>query len=125
MHMASIQVAAPLAKDGRIKALALTSQQRSPALPDVPTLAESGLKLADVDLNFWYAIFGPKGIPADVRAKLAHAVEHVMSDSRVRDRLAKLDIEPAYAPPDALEAKLKNEIANWTKFIDAKAIKAE
>lgn len=125
MHMASIQVAAPLAKDGRIKALAVTSKQRSPALPDVPTLAESGLKLADVDLNFWYAIFGPKGIPADVRAKLARAVDHVMSDPKVRDRLAKLDIEPAYAPPDALEAKLKNEIANWTKFIDAKAIKAE
>ena len=125
MHMASIQVAAPLAKDGRIRALAVTSKQRSPALPDVPTLAESGLKLADVDLNFWYAIFGPKGIPPEVREKLARAVAQVMSDPKVRERLAKLDIEPAYAGPDALETKLKSEIANWTKFIDAKGIKAE
>src|SRR5262249_37793301 len=125
MHMASIQVAAGLAKSGKLKALAVTSKKRSPALPDVPTLAEAGVKTADVDLSFWYAIFGPKGMPADVKAKLAKAVEKVMSDPKVRERLAKLDIEPSYAPGDVLEKKLQSEIANWTKFIDAKGIKAE
>ena len=125
MHMASIQVAAGLAKAGKLKALAVTSKQRSPALPDVPTLAESGLKLADVDLRFWYAIFGPKGVPDDVKAKLSNAVQRVMSDPKVRERLAKLDIEPDYQPAAALETKLKSEIANWTRFIDAKGIKAE
>jgi tripartite-type tricarboxylate transporter receptor subunit TctC len=124
-HMASIQVAAPLALAGRIRALAVTSRTRSPALPDVPTLAESNLKLADVDLNFWYAIFGPKGMPEPVKAKISRAVQQVMSDPKVRERLAKLDIEPAYMPADKLEAKLKSEIANWTRFIDAKGIKAE
>jgi tripartite-type tricarboxylate transporter receptor subunit TctC len=125
MHMASIQVAAGLAKAGKLKALAVTSKARSPALPDVPTLAEAGVKTADVDLSFWYAIFGPKGMPADVKAKLAKAVEKVMSDPKVRERLAKLDIEPSYAGGDALEKKLQGEIANWTRFIDAKGIKAE
>jgi tripartite-type tricarboxylate transporter receptor subunit TctC len=125
MHMASIQVAAPLALAGRIKALAVTSKHRSPALPDVPTLIESGLKLADLDLNFWYGIFGPKGMPDAVRAKLDKAVQTVMNSPRVRERLAKLDIEPAYMPADALETKLQNEIVNWTKFIDEKGIKAE
>jgi tripartite-type tricarboxylate transporter receptor subunit TctC len=125
MHMASIQVAAPLSKAGRLRVLAVTSKTRSSSLPDVPTLAESGLKLADVDLNFWYALFGPKGMPEDVRAKLSKAVEHVMSDPKVRERLARLDIEPAYMPSAALEGKLKNEIGNWTRFIDAKGIKAE
>lgn len=125
MHMASIQVAANLAKADKIRALAVTSRQRSPALPDVPTLAEAGVKTADVDLAFWYAIFGPKGMPAAVKAKLAKAVESVMSNPKVRERLAKLDIEPSYAPGDVLEKKLQNEIANWTKFIDAKGIKAE
>ncbi len=125
MHMASIQVAAQLANAGKLKALAVTSKQRSPALPEVPTLAESGLKTADVDLRFWYAIFGPKGIPADVKAKLSRAVQRVMNDPKVRERLAKLDIEPDYEPADVLGAKLKNEIANWTRFIDAKGIKAE
>jgi tripartite-type tricarboxylate transporter receptor subunit TctC len=125
MHMASIQVAAGLAKAGKLKALAVTSKARSPALPDVPTLAEAGVKTADVDLSFWYAIFGPKGMPADVKAKLAKAVEKVMSDPKVRERLAKLDIEPSYAGGDVLEKKLQSEIVNWTKFIDAKGIKAE
>ncbi len=125
MHMASIQVAAGLAKAGKLKALAVTSKTRSPTLPDVPTLAEAGVKTADVDLSFWYAIFGPKGMPAPVKAKLAKAVEKVMSDPKVRERLAKLDIEPAYAPGDVLEKKLQSEISNWTRFIDAKGIKAE
>jgi tripartite-type tricarboxylate transporter receptor subunit TctC len=125
MHMASIQVAAGLAKAGKLKALAVTSKARSPALPDVPTLAEAGVKTADVDLSFWYAIFGPKGMPADVKTKLAKAVEKVMRDPKVRERLAKLDIEPSYAPADVLEKKLQSEIANWTRFIDAKGIKAE
>jgi tripartite-type tricarboxylate transporter receptor subunit TctC len=125
MHMASIQVAAGMAKAGKLKALAVTSKARSPALPDVPTLAEAGVKTADVDLSFWYAIFGPKGMPADVKAKLAKAVDKVMSDPKVRERLAKLDIEPSYAPADALGQKLQGEITNWTKFIDAKGIKAE
>ena len=57
-----------------------------------------GLKLADVDMNFWYAIFGPKGMPDAVKAKISKAVERVMSDPKVRERLAKLDIEPSYAP---------------------------
>ena len=102
MHMASIQVAAQLVKAGRLKALAVTGTKRSPALPDVPTLAEAGVKTADVDLGFWYAMFGPKGMPDDVKAKLDKAVRAVMSDPKVRERLAKLDIEPAYAPADVL-----------------------
>jgi len=125
MHMASIQVAAPLAKADKIKALAVTSKARSPALPEVPTLAEAGVKTADVDLSFWYAIFGPKGMPEAVRSKLETAAKTVMMSPRVRERLAKLDIEPIYAPGDVLEAKLQSEIRNWTRFIDDKGIKAE
>ena len=125
MHMASIQVAANLHKAGQIRALAVTSKHRSPALPDVPTLTEAGIKTADLDLAFWYAIFGPKGMPAAVKAKLDAAVQSVMSNPKVRERLAKLDIEPTYAPAADLGKKLEGEIINWTKFIDAKGIKAE
>jgi tripartite-type tricarboxylate transporter receptor subunit TctC len=125
MHMASIQVAAPLAQAGRLRALAVTSKTRSPALPDVPTLTESGIKTADVDMSFWYAMFGPKGMPDAVKTKLSKAVERVMSDPKVHERLARLDIDASYAPADVLEAKLESEIANWTRFIDAKGIKAE
>ena len=58
-----------------IKCLAVTGKTRSPALPEVPTLAEAGIKHADVDLRFWFAVFGPKGLPAEVTAKLQKAIQ--------------------------------------------------
>jgi tripartite-type tricarboxylate transporter receptor subunit TctC len=64
-------------------------------------------------------------MPDAVRTKLESAAKTVMSSPRVRERLAKLDIEPIYAPGAVLETKLKSEIKNWTKFIDDKGIKAE
>jgi tripartite-type tricarboxylate transporter receptor subunit TctC len=122
---ASTQVAKGLVEGGKLKALAVTSSARSPALPNVPTLKEAGVSHADVDLRFWYGIFGPKGIPEAAKARLDRAVASVMSDAKVRERLAKLDIAPDYAPGAVLSAKLANEIRNWTAFVDAKNIKPE
>jgi tripartite-type tricarboxylate transporter receptor subunit TctC len=103
----------------------VTSAARSPALPDVPTLKEAGMKPAEVELGFWFGLFGPKGMPSEVKAKLEQAVATVMSDQRVRERLAKLDITPAFAPSPVLRTKLESEIRNWTKFIDSHGIKPE
>src|SRR5258706_199036 len=103
---ASTQVAKGLVESGRLKALAVTSTARSPALPGVPTLKEAGVRHADVDLRFWYGIFGPKGISEAVKAKLDRAVSAVMSDPKVRERLAKPAIAPAHAPAPALRAQL-------------------
>jgi tripartite-type tricarboxylate transporter receptor subunit TctC len=125
MNMASIQVAKGLVETGKIKGLAITSSERSPVLPNVPTLGESGVKTADVDLRFWFAMFGPKGIPDPVKAKLDQAVSATLANPRVRERLAKLDIEPTYAPGNAMQTKLAHEIANWTKFVDEHGIKPE
>ena len=125
LNMAAIQVAKGLVETGKIKGLAVTSAKRSPVLPNVPTLKEAGVKTADVDLRFWFGIFGPKGIPDAVKAKLDKAVSTTLANPRVRERLAKLDIEPAYAPGSALQTKLENEITNWTKFIDEHGIKPE
>jgi tripartite-type tricarboxylate transporter receptor subunit TctC len=125
INMAAIQVAKGLVETGKIKGLAVTSAERSPVLPNVPTLKEAGVKTADVDLRFWFGIFGPKGIPDAVKAKLDKAVAATLANPQVRERLAKLDIEPAYAPGSELKVKLDNEIANWTKFIDEHGIKPE
>jgi tripartite-type tricarboxylate transporter receptor subunit TctC len=125
MTMTSVQVAKSLVEGGKIKALAVTSASRSPALPDVPTLKEAGMKSTDVELGFWFGIFGPRGMPADIKARLEQAVASVMAEERVRERLAKLDITPAFAPAPVLRTKLENEIRNWTKFIDEHGIKAE
>jgi len=125
LNMASIQVAKGLIEAGKIKGLAVTSAERSPVLPNVPTLKEAGVKTADVDLRFWFGIFAPRGVPDAVKAKLDKAVSTTLSNPQVRERLANLDIEPAYAGGNVLKTKLENEIANWTKFIDAHGIKPE
>jgi tripartite-type tricarboxylate transporter receptor subunit TctC len=125
INMASIQVAKGLVEAGKIKGLAVTSSERSPVLPNVPTLKEAGVKTLDVDLRFWFGIFAPKGLSDVVKAKLDKAVSTTLSNPQVRERLAKLDIEPAYASGSVLRTKLENEIANWTKFIDAHGIKPE
>ena len=125
LNMASIQVAKGLIEAGKIKGLAVTSSERSPVLPNVPTLKEAGVKTADVDLRFWFGIFAPNGVPDVVKAKLDKAVAATLSHRNVRERLANLDIEPAYAPGTVLKTKLENEIANWSKFIDAHGIKPE
>lgn len=122
--MASSQVAKPLVEDKRIKALAVTGKERSPALPDVPTLTEAGVTHADVDLQFWFGVFGPKGMPADVKTKLEKAVQKALESPAVGERLAALDIKPEFGPAAALQTRLQNEIKNWTTFIEAKGLKA-
>ena len=125
MMITSVQATKSLVEAGQIKAFAVTSAARSPAMPAVPTMAEAGVKGADVELRFWFGLFGPKGMPDVVKAKLEKASATVMSDPHVRERLANLDITPDFAPASVLRAKLENEIRNWTKFIDEKGIKPE
>ena len=125
MTITSVQATKSLVEGGQIKALAVTSAARSPAMPNVPTMKEAGVRTADVELRFWFGVFGPKGMPDAVKTKLEKALSTVMSDPRVRERLAKLDITPDFAPAAVLRANLENEIKNWTKFIDEKGIKPE
>ena len=82
LNMAAVQVAKGLVETGKIKGLAVTGAERSPALPNVPTLKEAGVKTADVELRFWFGIFGPKGIPDAVKAKLDKAVSTALSNPR-------------------------------------------
>ncbi len=88
-------------------------------------MQEAGVKRPDVELRFWFALFGPKGLPDAVKAKLESAAAKVMADPHVRERLANLDITPDFAPAPALRTKLESEIRNWTRFIDEKGIKPE
>jgi tripartite-type tricarboxylate transporter receptor subunit TctC len=121
--MASTQVAKPLVDEQMIKALAVTGKERSPALPNVPTLAEAGVHLnADVDLSFWFGVFGPKGLPPEVVAKLQTAIQKSLNAPIVRSRLADLDITPAYEPGPVLQARLGTEIKNWMDFVEAKGL---
>jgi tripartite-type tricarboxylate transporter receptor subunit TctC len=128
-HVAVVTSALPVAKtqiEGKlVKGLFVTSAKRSPALPDVPTLKELGVKVADVDLEFWWGLFVPKGTPEPTRAKIEKAMQATMANPAVRARLTKVDTDPSFAPGPALKVKLENEIKNWSRFIDSRGIKVE
>jgi tripartite-type tricarboxylate transporter receptor subunit TctC len=121
--MASTQVAKPYTDGKLIKCLAVTGRARSPALPQLPTLAEAGVKHADVDLRFWFAVLGPKGLPDDVKGKLENAIKQALQSPALRERLDALDITPDFAGGPTLQARLVSEIRNWKDFIEAKGIK--
>jgi hypothetical protein len=67
-------------------------------MPDVPALNELGYKFADVDLQFWWGLFVPKGTPEPIRAKLEKALQTTMANPVVRERLLKVDTDPSFAP---------------------------
>ena len=121
--VAGMSVGKPLVEGGKVKGILVTGANRTPGLPNVPTLKELGLKTADVDLSFWWGIYAPNGVPAPIKAKVEKAFQTVMANPNVRARLAKADTETSFAPGTALRAKLENEIKNWSAFIDAKGIR--
>jgi tripartite-type tricarboxylate transporter receptor subunit TctC len=125
MTITSVQATKSLVEAGQIKALAVTSAGRSPAMPSVPTMREAGVKPADVELRFWFGLFGPKNIPDAIKGRLEKAIATITSDAKLRERLAVVDITPDFAPAPLLRTKLESEIKNWTKFIDAKGITPE
>jgi tripartite-type tricarboxylate transporter receptor subunit TctC len=128
-HVAAVTSSLPVAKaqiEGKVvKGLFVTGTKRAPTLPNIPALKELGIKLADVDLEFWWGLFVPKGTPEPIRAKIEKALQSTMSNPAVRERLLKVDTDPSFAPGPALKVKLENEIKNWSKFIDSRGIKVE
>ncbi len=101
----TVVAAVPQIQTGKIKALAVTTAQRSSLLPDVPTIAESGYP--GFDMGSWAALVGPKGLPADVKARLSKALETVMAMPVVQEKLKTMGFEPDYRP-----------IADWTGYVN-------
>jgi tripartite-type tricarboxylate transporter receptor subunit TctC len=100
LYFANMASGLPFVKSGRLRALAITASKRSPALPEAPTIAESGL--AGYEVYEWNAIFAPAGTPAPAIAKLADAIAAAMQSPAVRQRVAELGGEaPGYGPVEA------------------------
>jgi tripartite-type tricarboxylate transporter receptor subunit TctC len=105
-------------KSGKIKAYAVTTQERLPSLPDLPTLAESGLE--GFEVTAWHGLYAPKGTPEPVVDKLAAALQAALEDPKVVERFADLGTEPVpreQATPAALERHLQAEIVKWKPVI--------
>ncbi|NML46168.1 tripartite tricarboxylate transporter substrate binding protein [Ramlibacter sp. G-1-2-2] len=111
----NVAVLTPYIKSGQLRALAVTSEQRSPLLPSVPTAIESGF--ADYKVIGWFGVFAPAKTPPAITQKLAAAVNAVMNEKPMRERLAELGAEPQVGGPEAMRKLLASETAHWGKLI--------
>ncbi len=110
-------------KGGKLRALAITSAKRSPLLPDVPTLEELGIKGATV--YSWQAFAAPKGLPADIKAKLHDALVAGLNDPAVKTKLLELGFEIVGNTPEQFAAFQAAEFARWKKVIEVGKITAD
>lgn len=119
----TVVAAAPQVRAGKVKAIAVTSPARSHLLPQVPTAAEAGYP--SVSLSTWFAIVGPKGLPATVQSALEAAVAATMKEKAVQDALIKNGYDPEYGTPDDYRARVPREIARLRTIAEAAKIMAE
>jgi tripartite-type tricarboxylate transporter receptor subunit TctC len=118
-----ISAALPMLRDGRLVALAVSSAKRSSALPQVPTVAESGL--AGFDYNLWVGVFAPAGTPPDVIDKIGRSVGRALEATDVKERMASLGAEPMPMAPAEFDKFVRAEMDDAAKVVKAAGIKAQ
>ena len=115
MTFDNITTAWPLAKAGKLRALAVTTAKRSPIAPDVPTLAEAGL--AGYEIGSWQGVFAPAGTPVDVVKRLNTEIVKIINMPDVREKLVGLGAEPVGNTPDEFAALVKSEVVKWAAVV--------
>src|SRR5689334_21881510 len=123
MMFDSIVTGLPAAKAGRLRALGVTTLKRWPAAPDVPTMSEAGL--AGYEVNSWYGLMGPAGLPKDIVERLNAEVIRSMAEPDARERLYSIGAEPMSNTPEQFDAYVRSEMAKWAKVVKAAGIRAE
>ena len=111
------------AKAGNLRALAVTSAKRSPALPDVPTLAESGL--AGFEASSWFALFAPKGTPAEITGRLNAEVRKALEGDDLKKRFTELGGEIMPLSPPELMEYVRAEHAKWAQVVKTSGAKLD
>jgi len=119
----NINTAMPQIKAGKLRALAITSEKRSPLLPEVPTLEENGVKNAGV--QSWQAVAAPRGLPADVKKRMHEAIVSIIREPATSARLAELGFDIVLNTPDQFASFQAGEYARWARLITARNIKAD
>ena len=110
-------------RDGKLRAIAVSSAKRSGSLPDVPTVAESGVP--GFEFTLWFGVWGPAGMPADIVAKISKDVNRALADPGVRDRLAKLGNDPMSMTPAEFNQFVRREIEDYARVTKTAGIKPQ
>ncbi|WBY02291.1 tripartite tricarboxylate transporter substrate binding protein [Ramlibacter tataouinensis] len=110
-------------KAGKVRALAISSENRSPLLPEVPTLQEQGVKGAEV--QSWQAVAAPRGVPADIKVRLHAAIAASLNEPAVKDKLLAQGFEIVASTPEQFAKFQAAEYARWKQLIEARKITAD
>jgi tripartite-type tricarboxylate transporter receptor subunit TctC len=121
--VAALQTMAPFVNSGRLRMLAVLSEERSSAFPEVPTLKELGLSNLVVDT--WYGLYAPAGTPHEIVARLNAEVNALLQLSDVKEALAKQGLAAVVDKPERLGALVERELARWNRVVAAASIKGD
>ena len=119
----SIAVVMPIVKQGRLRGIAVTTSKRLPALPDVPTISESGVKGYDVVL--WHGLVGPKGLPRAIVDRVNGDLNKALKAKDMEDKLAADGVSPAGGTPEQFAATIKRDIDIWRKVVQVAGVIGE
>jgi tripartite-type tricarboxylate transporter receptor subunit TctC len=122
MMVGNIAAASALLGPGRLRALAVTGSTRSPLLPDVPTVAESGI--ARFENTGWFGLLGPAGLPRPIVDKIYQDSVRAMSDSQIKGRLYVAGMKPVLNKPEELALQMDAELKRWAIVVKNRKIKA-
>jgi tripartite-type tricarboxylate transporter receptor subunit TctC len=123
MFFGSITTLKPQVDAGKIRAVGVTTTKRSPAMPDVPTFQESGLK--DYEVDGWYGLVMPGRTPKPMVNRLSTELRNVLNDADTRKRFAQRGMDPLPSTPEEFSALIRNEIVKWAKVVKAAGIEPE
>jgi tripartite-type tricarboxylate transporter receptor subunit TctC len=123
MFIGAINSLLPLIKDGKLRALAATSDQRIAALPDVPTMKEVGLP--EVAIGSGVGLVAPAGTPPAIIATLNREITAIIADKGFHERMAKIGVDVVGTTPDAYAKMLRDDYAKWGKLVKAAGIEPQ
>jgi len=121
--VATVQTVVGHVHSGKLRGLAVMSEERSPALPDVPTLREQGLN--ELEVETWYGAFAPAATPAAVVARINADINAALADAGVREALARQGMTPAGGAPQKLAARVAAELPRWQRVVKEAGIKPD
>lgn len=119
----SMPSATPFIKSGKLRALAVTTARRAASMPDLPTVAESGVP--GFDISTWYGLWAPRATPREIVERLASEVARILRQPEVREKYAALGAEPIGSTPEAFAAYCRSELDKWARVVRESGAKAD